>query len=31
MTPYMTPPFVNEMYGVIIPHTTTLFEMEGAG
>ncbi len=30
ITPYITSPFVNEMYGVI-PHTTTLFEMEGAG
>ena len=31
MTPYITSPFVNEMYGVIIPHTTILFKMEGAG
>jgi hypothetical protein len=30
MTPYITFPFDNEMYGVI-PHTTTFFEMERAG
>lgn len=30
MTPYITTPFVIEMYGVI-PHITILFEKECAG